>query len=292
MRVGLHDADRNGFPNLPLMKISTWHQLIGDTVEWWRADGGYYDLVYSSKVFTFTRVESLLPPHAVKGGTGYDLTTVLPDYIEACYPDYTLYGIDYSLGFLTRGCPRRCEWCFVPEKEGGIRPAGDISNFLQGNSAVLMDNNPLACDHGIQQIEKMGQMGIKVDFNQGLDARLIDNATARLLSKLKWLTPLRLACDSHAMINPIAKAVEHLRYHNTTPQAFTCYVLVKEIDDALERVKFLKSMYITPFAQPYIDKDGTPPTRLQRRFARWVNTRMIYKKMTWEDYQEMQGDNI
>jgi hypothetical protein len=84
MRVGLHDADRTGFPNLPLMKISTWHQLIDDTVEWWSADGGHYDLVYSSKVFTFTPEEPLLPSHAVRGGTGYDRTTVLPDYIEAC----------------------------------------------------------------------------------------------------------------------------------------------------------------------------------------------------------------
>ena len=292
MRVGLHDADQNGFPNLPLMKISSWHKMCGDSVEWWSADGGRYDAVYSSKVFTFTSVEPLLPADTIRGGTGYDLTTVLPDHIEACYPDYSLYGITHGLGFLTRGCPRRCDWCFVPEKEGNIRPASDIIDFLQGDSAVLMDNNPLAHPHGIAQIEKMGRMGIKVDFNQGLDARLIDDSIARLLSRLKWLEPLRLACDSQAMIGPIEQAVRHLRYHNTIPTRFGCYVLVKDTDEALERIKFLKGIHIDPFAQPYIDKDGNPPTRLQRRFARWVNTRMYFKKMTWEDYQIMSGENI
>ena len=279
MRVGMHDADRNGFPNLALMKISSWHKLCGDSVEWWTATE-QFDIVYSSKVFTFTPVEPLLPVGTVRGGTGYDLTTVLPGHIEACYPDYSLYGIDYGLGFLTRGCPRRCQWCFVPEKEGDIRPAGKITDFLQGNSAVLMDNNVLAHPHGISQIEQMAQMGIKVDFNQGLDARLIDNGVAGLLSRIKWLTPLRLACDSQAMIAPVEQAVRHLRWHNTTPRQYFCYTLVKDADDALERVKFLKGIYVDPFAQPYIDQECTPPTRLQRRFARWVNTRMYFKKMT------------
>jgi hypothetical protein len=291
MRVALHDADKTNFPNLALMKLSSWHKLLGDTVELFKADQ-QYDTVYSSKVFTFTPDDPLLPGDTIRGGTGYDIKTVLPDHIEACFPDYNLYNMDYSLGFLTRGCPRRCDWCFVPEKEGGIRPAADVTDFLAHDKVVLMDNNPLAHAHGIAQIEKMIEMGVWVDFNQGLDARLIDDSMARLLSKLKWLAPIRLACDSQAMIEPVRRAIEHLRWNNMVPSRYFCYVLVNDIDETLERLKFLKGMYVDPFAQPYLDKDGTPPTVDQKRLARWVNNRVYYKSMTWEVYREWRGDCI
>lgn len=293
MRVALHDADKTDFPNLALMKISAFHKACEDLVEWFTPGVGY-DRVYSSKVFTFTPEDPALPTDAVRGGTGYDISTTLPEHIEAAFPDYSLYGLDYSVGFLTRGCPRSCSWCFVPEKEGDIRPAFDIEDILQPGhgSAVLMDNNVLAHDHGIRQIEKIARLGARVDFNQGLDARLIDDATARLLSRVKWLEPLRLACDSAAGIEPVRKAVELLRWHNVTPRRYFCYLLIKDLPDALERIRFLKGIDVDPFGQPFIPLDGAPPAREQRRLARWVNTRQFYKSMTWEAYQAMQGDRI
>jgi hypothetical protein len=89
----------------------------------------------------------------------------------------------------------------------------------------------------------------------------------------------------------VRKAVELLRWHNCKKK-FSCYVLVKDVEDALERVKFLKGLYVDPFCQPYRDPEGTEPTRLQRRFARWVNTHQAFKSMTWEQYQEWRGDRI
>jgi len=142
----------------------------------------------------------------------------------------------------------------------------------------------LAHPHGIEQIEKIAKLGLKVDFNQGLDARLIDDGIAKRLSNVKWIRHIRLACDTAAMIEPIRKAVELLRWHNANPAQLFCYVLVNDIDDALERVRFLKSMYVLPFAQPYRDPEGNEPTKKQRRFARWVNHKAIYKTTTWEDY--------
>ena len=288
MRVALHDADKMDFPNLALMKLSTFHKLMGDTVEWF--GGGPYDRVYSSKVFTFTPNDPTLPADTVRGGTGYSITAKLPDYVEACVPDYSLYGLDYSVGFLTRGCPRACSWCFVPEKEGGIEPAADIEDFLQHDRVVLLDNNVLAHPHGIAQIEKIARLGVRVDFNQGLDARLIDGPMARLLAKVKWLAPVRLACDHSCQIETVRKAIEHLRWHNCTPRMYFCYVLVKDVPDAVERIRFLKGMNVSPFAQPYIDKDGNPPGRDQKRLARWTNLRQAYGSMCWEDYAEWRGD--
>ena len=98
MRIGLHDSDGTGFPNLALMKLAAWHRARGDisaerseaeatahrlcgaetrvpecfsrtrgdVVEWW-VPMLEYDRVYSSKVFTFTRENPYLPENTVGG---------------------------------------------------------------------------------------------------------------------------------------------------------------------------------------------------------------------------------
>jgi hypothetical protein len=289
MKVALHDSEKHDYPNLALMKLSAWHKAKGDTVEWFNPLVGGYDRVYAAKVFTWSRRDPYLPADAICGGTGHDITATLPDEVEHTCPDYSLYGCKESYGFLTRGCIRACEWCFVPRKEGKIRAHADIEEFARHGEVVLMDNNVLAHSHGLDQIEKMSRLGLRVDFNQGLDARLIDDAAARRLGKLKWLHPLRLACDTSAQIESIRKAVTLLRWHNTTPRRFSCYVLIRDVADALERVRFLKGMDVDPFAQPYRAPDGTEPTREQKGFARWCNQKAAYKGCTWEEYKRREA---
>ena len=131
----------------------------------------------------------------------------------------------------------------------------------------------------------MARLELRVDFNQGLDARLIDDAMAKCLSKLKWLHPLRLACDTAGQVESIRKAVELLRWNNVTPSQYFCYVLVKDVDDAVERVRTLKGLYVYPFAQPYRDRKGTEPSIEQKAFARWCNRREAFRSCTWEEYK-------
>ena len=285
MRIGLVDIDSK-IPNLALMKLSAYHKAKGDHVELTMPIfAESFDLVYSSKVFTWTELPAL-PPNAVIGGTGYDLKIVLPEEVENICPDYLLYpGMDYSLGFLTRGCIRKCPWCLVPEKEGKLRAAADIEDFLRHDKAILMDNNVLASDWGIKQIEKIARLGVRVDFNQGLDARLIDDTVAKLLAKVKWLAPVRLACDTLEMIPDIQKAVEALRWHNVTPRRYSCYVMVKDdLDDALQRIRFLKGLDVDPFVQPYISQNGEQPPKIQKHLARWADLKQIYNRCTWDEY--------
>jgi hypothetical protein len=307
MKIAVHDADKdptshdidfsdrkvfhtkNTFPNLALMKLSAWHKSQGDSVEWYRAyDVDQYDRVYSSKVFTFNKGDADLGvcSNPIKGGSGYGLLNNLEDNIEHIMPDYSLYSIDYSMGFLTRGCIRACPWCVVPKKEGKIRKHADIEEFAQHKNVVLLDNNVLAHKHGIAQLEKIAKLGLSVDFNQGMDARLIDDPVAKIMGKIKWLNAVRLACDDKAQMPSIRTAVEHLRWHNVTPRRYFCYVLVKDIEDALERIRFLKGLDLDPFAQPYIAPDGTPPTKEQKKFARWVNMKAAYKCTTWDEYKQ------
>jgi hypothetical protein len=307
MRIAIHDADKNPtledidftdrvfykentFPNLALMKLSAWHKSIGDTVEWYKAyNQEQYDTVYSSKVFTFNKDDPYLCETAIKGGSGYKLLDSLDDKIEHIMPDYSLYGNNYSMGFLTRGCIRNCSWCIVPTKEGKLRKHADIEEFAQHKDVVLLDNNVLAHEWGITQLEKIAKIGLRVDFNQGLDARLIDNAMARRLGKIKWLNAVRLACDDKTQMGSIHTAVQNLRWNNVTPRRYFCYTIVKDIEGALERIRFLKGLDLDPFAQPFIDTNGTPPTREQKMFARWVNMKSIYKSTTWEEYYATQS---
>jgi len=290
-KIGLLDIDGHNFPNLVLMKLSSYHKGRGDSVEFVNYFEKY-DIVYKSKVFTFTERDKY-PVQAnkiVRGGTGYkDYTTKLPKNIEHIYPDYGLYNCDKAYGFLTRGCPNKCPWCVVPEKEGDIRKNADITEFWDGQKeAVLLDNNVLASDWGLKQIEKIVDLGIKIDFNQGLDARVIANneEIANLLGRVKWSKPLRMACDTKSQMPYIEKAVKLLRKYNATPRNYFVYVLTKDIQDALERVRFLKNLGVDPFAQPYRDfENNVEPTKEQRDFARWVNHKAIFNYVEWENYR-------
>lgn len=180
-RVGLIDVDGHNFPNLALMKLSSWHKAHGDDVEWYNQFGDY-DVVYMSKVFTHTLDYSYSIPNAkeiIKGGTGYDLHSTLPKDAEKVVPDYSLYPfIDCktAYGFLTRGCIRKCPWCVVPQKEGMVKPYQDVDEIaVDGRTnLILMDNNILAAgDYGLSQLDKIIERKYRVDFNQAMDARLV-----------------------------------------------------------------------------------------------------------------------
>lgn len=287
MKIGLHDSDKTSFPNLALMKLSAWHKAQGDDVKFYDSlFASCFDKVYSSKVFTFTPESLELVGNVEKGGTGYKLFHRLPDGIEHTCPDYSLYNLDYSIGFLTRGCPNKCAWCIVPQKEGDISAHADIEEFLRHKEVVLMDNNVLASEYGISQIEKLSRLQVKVDFNQGLDARLIDDSVARLLAKVRWRHPIRLACDHPAQMPAIQKAVQLLRWHNARPARYFVYCLVNEVEEALERVQFLKGLYLEPFAQPFRDYENKiRPTKKQLDFTRWVNHTAVFNSIEWQNYK-------
>lgn len=122
MKIGLIAVDSN-HPNLALMKISAWHKSQSDSVGWYNPFD-QYDIVYMSKIFSFTPDYGQWitnTKHIRKGGTGYDIYSMLPEEMEYVTPDYSLYpSIDNktAYGFLTRGCPNKCKWCVVPGKKG------------------------------------------------------------------------------------------------------------------------------------------------------------------------------
>lgn len=280
MIVGLHDADKTKFPNLALMKLSAWHKQHGDQVDWW-IPLMQYDRVYSSKVFTFTPDDPYLPDNTIKGGTGYGIYEDLPKEVDDLFPDYSIYpDVDYAIGYLTRGCIRKCPWCVVPKKEGDIRPYKTWEQVKRpdSNKIVFMDNNVLACDYGIDQMRSMIGEDVRIDFNQGLDARLITSDVAKIISRLKWIRMIRMSADTDQMLEVVIDRIRLLEKYGVKPYRVFVYVLTKDIPSAEKRCLALKEIGAEPFAQPYRDfENNIEPTLEQRRFARWVNDKAIFK---------------
>lgn len=275
--VHLYDCDKTRFPNLALLKLSAWHKSKGDDV-FWNAPLFPANKNYSSRVFSWSDSP---PPGDYDMGGWVDSKKTLPDEIEHTCPDYE--GLDYSLGFLSRGCIRKCLFCIVPEKEGEIRPHSEPQEFIRHKKAVFMDNNWLASPRWVSDFEWLSQNQIAVDFNQGLDARLVDEGVAKRLAGLRWGRCVRFACDSKTMKNPLAKAVRLLRAAGYKGEVFV-YVLVVDIDDAYDRVEFCRGLGCDPFAQPYRDFSGRISGEA-RNFARWVNHKAIFKTVSWENYR-------
>ena len=251
-----------------------------------------YDRIYMSKVFTFSLDNDTVmqADEIIKGGTGYRDYGSLPEEIEAMPPDYSIYPrYPYAVGFLTRGCIRSCPWCIVPQKEGGVRPAATWREIKRPDSRtiIFLDNNVLAHEHGLQQIEEMGHVEVKVDFNQGLDARLITPEIAGLLAKLHWVKYVRLSCDTSDMLPVIAQAVAYLREAGIGTHRLWSYMLVQDVEEAYHRALVLKALWVNPFAQPYRDYDNRcEPTEEQKQFARWVNRKEIFYTCGWHEYRQ------
>ncbi len=293
-KIGLHDSEMEflkgkTFPNYALMKISSYHKSIGDTVDWW-FPLEKYDKVYSSKIFDFTPENPYLPPDTVKGGTGYDIHSVLPDEIEAMFPDYSIYPeCDYAVGYITRGCPNKCRWCVVPQKEGNIKPYRTWQELVRADSSklVLMDNNILACEYGIQQLESLIDSGYAIDLNQGMDARLVDERIALILSRIKWISFIRFSCDTTAQIKAIENTAGLLMKHGIKAYKIFVYLLVtKDIENAayrVEQLKKIKGIYIYAQAERN-DRMGIIPNKLQLEFAQRYVYSGKFRSETWHEY--------
>lgn len=299
MKIGLIAVDSN-FPNLALMKISSFHKQIGDVVDWYNPFD-QYDIVYMSKIFSFTPDYGQWitnAKHIEKGGTGYDINTTLPKEIEYVTPDYSIYPtIDNktAYGFLTRGCPNKCKWCVVPKKEGNIRPYMDVDDVaINGRTnLILMDNNILACDYGLQQIEKIIEKRYRVDFNQALDARLVTDEIAKLLAQVRWINVIRFGCDTPKQIEECERVMELINTHKGKPAQYLMYTMIdKDINEAYYRLSYFRSYKnVRIVAQPF--RDINNPFQIipqwQKDMAQWAMRRVYWASCDFKDFEVRKG---
>ena len=222
----------------------------------------------------------------------------LPQEIDQMYPDYSIYPeCDYAIGYLTRGCPNHCRWCVVPKKEGNIRPYRRWQDIVRTDTdkLVLMDNNILACSYGIEQLESLIGSGYRIDLNQGMDARLVDDRIAGILSQLSWIRFIRFSCDQKSQIEPIKHTVELLGKHGVKPYRIFIYMLVtNDINDASNRVEALKIYKgINLYAQAERNERlGIMPNEMQLEFQQRYMYGGCYRAETWREYCKRKGFGI
>ena len=302
MRVGLIDVDRftfprMTFPNLALMKISAYHKRQGDVVKFCDNPMERFDVVYQTKVFTEEYSKDIdWYPNAqkvIKGGTGYNIEGTLPYEIEHIYPDYHLYDgttaecNDTAFGFLSRGCPRHCDFCIVGDKEGlRSHKVADLNEFWRGQKKImLMDPNLTACLERMDLFRQLANSGAWVDFVQGLDARLCDakilpaiNAVKTKIVHFSWDNPKDDLAGRFEFLGKNLRIQDHRRR--------IVYVLTNHgstMDENLYRIYTLESFGFNADVRIF-DKPNAP--KEIKRLQRWCNNRIIHAKCPrFEDYK-------
>lgn len=320
-KVGLIDVDGHNFPNLPLMKLSAWHKRKGDKVEWYEPFKGIleeYDIVYMSKVFSDEYTKDYeFPVYAkkvVKGGTGYAIKIetgierydaekdkVLPDEIEHIYPDYSLYPDqtkDTAYGFLTRGCPygykigktdiKAHNYCHVSIKEGYCsRKVADLREFWNGQkNIVLCDPNILACKDHMELLEQLKESKARVDFNQGLDIRLVNSENIELIKEVN-LKSIHFAFDRYEdkeLIVSKMKMFKEKTGYDKNKGSVMVYILCNfdtTLEQDIERIQICRSLNFSPYPMIY-DKKNAP--QIYKKLQRWCNNFIFWKTPTFEEY--------
>lgn len=308
MKILLIDIDSHNFPNLSLMKLSSYLKKNNHDVSFLKltkADKKYildgqapffeneYDVIYAACVFEENReiANMLINFGVIVGGTGITLNPRcnLPDKIENMCPDYELYEDEFSdiaYGFLTRGCIRNCPFCIVCKKEGNKSvKVANLNDFWQGQKIIkLLDPNLLACDEHMDLLEQLINSKAYVDFTQGLDARLINQNNINLLKQVK-VKAFHFAWDNPRDEEIKEKFLFIKENLKLSYRYLMVYVLTNywsSFDEDLKRIYWLRDNGFDPYVMIY-NKANAPQNI--KHMQRWVNNKWIFKSTNnFEDY--------
>jgi len=231
--------------------MSSWSKSFVDWVE-----GG---TAYLSVVFTWDLPKAhmravWLRQQGYEVRAGGPACLLMPDYlaevadVNGCSAD-ALWRHNPDATFTSRGCIRKCKFCAVPKIEGNL-----VELDKWEPKPIVCDNNLLACS--VRHFDKVidSLKDIKgVDFNQGLDARLLTQYHATRLAELD-LKRLRLAWDDAAYGNAFMQGYERLRKAKIPKSKIIVYVLMGFNDtpeDAWFRLRTIRNMGILPFPMRY-----------------------------------------
>ena len=342
IKIAIIDADLVGkdkhrFPNLVCMKLSGYYKELGNDVEL-KIDYEslyLYDKVFISKVFTDTPIdESILKlPNVEYGGTGffYDKALKLSPEIEHHMPDYHLYDdwvneklnekddkgklrykrkdfeyyLDYSIGFMTRGCIRKCSFC-VNKNYKTCELHSNLSEFLDVSRPYicLLDDNVLACKDWRKVFEELIATGKKFQFKQGCDERLLTDEKCEILfNKSRWIGDRIFAFDNIKDKDLIERKLQMIRRHTNDQIKFYTFCgynhdnigvydeefWVKDIVDLFERIRILMSYGCLPYVMRYEDYELSPYRGIYITAASWCNQPSFFRKMSFEEFSKARG---
>lgn len=324
MKIGIIDADLldNGtrHPNLACEKISGFYKEQGNDVKLITDydEINNYDKVFMSKVFDFTKVpidvfDTKKYPNLQIGGTGFFWKDApdLPFEIEHHMPDYHLYDefigqeiargikplkfkdyVDYSIGFTTRGCFRKCSFC-VNEKYDKVFRHASVSEFLDKSRKYiyLWDDNILGYSKWQEVFEELNDTDKAFQFRQGLDMRLMTEEKAKVLAASKYHGDYIFAFDHIEERDLIEEKLKIWQKHNS--KIAKLYILCgydsqDEVDIAntFERIKILMKYHCLPYIMRYDLYEQSKYRGIYVTLARWCNQPSFFKKKSFREYCE------
>ena len=329
MRIGIIDAEiigkkKHRFPNLACMKISAYHKQQGDTVALLLNydDIDDYDKVYVSKVFLNTPVpDYILSLHNVEyGGTGffYDKAPPLPYEIEHIMPDYHLYDkwvevclsngatkkslqyyTDFSLGFATRGCFRKCSFCVNKNCTQSVKQE-NITEWVDKDRPYIccLDDNVFACPNWREVFKELKATGKRFQFKQGCDERLLtDEKCEELFKRSKWIGDYIFAFDRFKDKDIIVEKLKLMRKHTNKKCKFYCFCgynhesniydeefWTKDLYELLQRIEILMQYGCLPYIMRHENYDKSPFRGMYINIARWCNQPNFYKKQSLREF--------
>lgn len=278
-----------------------------------------------SKVFSFSPDYEYFinADEIIKGGSGYAISLQdgievydksvdknLPEEIEHIMPDYSIYfndSVDFdhqgnltnigikhrqtAYGFMSRGCPRGCDFCHVKDKEGmrSVKVA-DLSEFWSGQKIInLSDPNTLACKDWENILQQLIDSKALIDFNQGLDIRMMTEQKAEMIESCR-IDGIHFAWDRMEDTEKIQpKFLRFRQISSVNPHNLQVFVLTNfntTHEEDLYRVNWLKDNGFAPYITIY-NKQSLPKGHITRQLARYVNMRSIFWKLdSFEQYKK------
>ena len=239
------------------MNINKTMRWGNGLVDWIDGDVAFVSVVFSWKLEKARQRIIQLKSMGYKVKAGGPAVTLNPSMVsDIAELDGSVNALPHhnpDATFTTRGCIRKCGFCAVPRIEGQLI---ELNDDQWQPKPIICDNNILAAsikhfDHVIDRL--LDAQIIKVDFNQGLDARLLTEHHAERLHELPKAI-IRLAWDNVKTEKLFIEAFNKLINAKINPEFIRVYVLIGYDDtpeDALYRVRTIRNMGAYPFPMRY-----------------------------------------
>ena len=265
-------------------------------------------------------------PKIEYGGTGffYEKAPKLPGNIEHCLPDYHLYDewvancivngakqkefvyyTDYSIGFLTRGCFRQCQFC-VNKIYNKCCAHSALDEFVDISRPKLcfLDDNFFACPDWRNIINSVKSTGRRFQFKQGLDERLLTKEKIEEIQTWKYDSDLIFAFDNIEDKDLIKSKLDLI--YSACPNwkkqmKFYCFCgfdrenqynddfWLKDILDLFERIFILSKYSAFPYVMRHENYKKSPYRGLYDAIAAWCNQPSFFKTFTFEEFCKCRG---
>jgi hypothetical protein len=290
------------------MRLAAHHVALGDEVTLRRAgnvrsvqpDLGdpEWDRVYGSLIFEhsrpFAEAVARIYPGIILGGTGWDLAVTLEGLgVTTRRQDYAHYpGWTQSIGFTQRGCRLKCSFCVVPRKEGAVIEEQTIAELWRGEPyprhLILLDNDFFGQPRWRERIEEIRAGQFRVSFNQGINARMLDDETAAAIASVDYrddsmkVKRIYTAWDNAKDEARLFRGLEALVRYGVRPDHIMVYILIgfwpgETAADRDYRRRRLREFGARPYPMPF---KRTPELV---GFQRWV-IGAYDKRVSWAEW--------